>query len=49
MSSPTYTGEGGHDFDHTALVTYAASIEAFGAWPFEADVIAQTGGDRPFS
>lgn len=41
-SSPTYTGAGGRDFDHTWAVLEAADAESFGAWPFERDVILKT-------
>ncbi len=48
VSSPTYTGRGGRDFDHTWEVLDAADAESFGTWPFEKDVIVKTAATEPF-
>jgi predicted amidophosphoribosyltransferase len=47
-SSPTYTGHGGRDFDHTWEVLEAADAESFGYWPFEKDVIVKTAATERF-
>jgi predicted amidophosphoribosyltransferase len=48
ISSPTYTGEGGRDFDHTWEVLAAADAESFSDWPFEKDVIIKTAATERF-
>jgi predicted amidophosphoribosyltransferase len=47
VPSPTYVGPDGRDFDHTGLVLEAASIEAFGTWPFEHGFVVQTAHTEP--
>ena len=49
VSSPTWTGEGGRPFDHTWKILEAASLESFGAWPFEQGVIVKTRHTTPFA
>lgn len=48
VASPTYTGEGGRAFDHTATILEAAEVED-PTWPFEYGVIVKTGPTEPFT
>jgi predicted amidophosphoribosyltransferase len=49
IPSPTFTGEGGRPFDHTAAVIQRAMKEdKGGAWPFALDVIQKTRATTPF-
>jgi predicted amidophosphoribosyltransferase len=48
VPSPTFTGEGGRAFDHTAAIIERAVKEDEGDWPFALDVIQKTGPTTPF-
>ena len=49
VPSPTFTGEEGRPFDHTAAVIARAMIEdELGAWPFALDIIQKIRATPPF-
>lgn len=48
IPSPTYVGDGGRAFDHTALVIESAAFEDDGTWPFETGVVQKSGATTPF-
>jgi predicted amidophosphoribosyltransferase len=48
IPSPTYVGDGGRAFDHTALVIESAAFEDDGTWPFETDVVQKSAATTPF-
>jgi predicted amidophosphoribosyltransferase len=53
VSSPTYVGPDGRDWDHTRLVLETAHIESRGEWPFdigyERPAIVKTGPTTPMT
>jgi predicted amidophosphoribosyltransferase len=48
IASPTFTGDGGRSFDHTAAVIERAMKEDEGSWPFALDIIRKTAATAPF-
>ena len=49
IPSPTYTGDGGRPFDHTAMVVEQAQKEdESDAWPFAIGVVRKTTATTPF-
>ncbi len=48
IPSPTWVGDGGRTFDHTALVIERAISEDDGAWPFQTGVVQKTAATTPF-
>jgi predicted amidophosphoribosyltransferase len=48
VPSPTYVGEGGRTFDHTALVVERAAEEDDGEWPFALGVLEKVTATTAF-
>jgi predicted amidophosphoribosyltransferase len=48
IPSPTFVGEGGREFDHTALVIEQARFEDDGGWPFEIGVVQKMNATTRF-
>jgi predicted amidophosphoribosyltransferase len=48
VPSPTFVGEGGRTFDHTARVIEWATAEDDGTWPFATGLITKTQATTPF-
>lgn len=48
IPSPTWVGEGGREFDHTAKVIEHAALEDDGTWPFRVGMVEKAAATTPF-